>query len=240
MNGDISRLVGCLFGRDAQFEEAGFAVLRLVRRVFKVQAFVRQVPHVFIFGIVGLAVDFQRNVMRFGIFDFLFTGFDIPLPPGGDDFHFRRKRFERQLETHLVVALAGAAVANRVGALFFSDFRQAFGDAGTRVGSAEQIGFIVRARFQARPNVIFHIFLFEVQNIQLGSAGFQSLFFEPVKLGALTDVAGNGNHFAVVVIFFQPRNNNRSIEAAGIGKNHFFNIFFHNEEPPGFVFFVLL
>ena len=53
----------------------------------KIETFVAQMPEVLILGVVGFAVDLQRNVVRFRVFDLFLTGFDIPFAPGSDDGH---------------------------------------------------------------------------------------------------------------------------------------------------------
>ena len=85
-------------------------------------------PEVFILRIIGFTVNFQRDIVRFCILDLLFAGFEIPNPPGSNDLHARRKLFDRQLKSNLVVALARAAVANRIRTLCQSDLNQPFGD----------------------------------------------------------------------------------------------------------------
>ena len=43
------------------------------------------------------------------VVDLLVTALDVPLTPGSDDGHIGAEGLQGQLETHLVVALAGAA-----------------------------------------------------------------------------------------------------------------------------------
>ena len=146
-NGYIFRLIGRLLGGYTKLQKAGFVVLGLVGGVFQIQSLMRKVPQVLILGIVGFPVDFQRDMMGFRIFDFLFTGFDIPFAPGGDNLHIRRKGFNRQLEPHLVVALAGAAVANGVRALCQRDFYNALGNNRAGKRRTQQIPLVSSARF---------------------------------------------------------------------------------------------
>ena len=51
------------------------------------------------------------------------------LPPRGDDLQLRRERGGGQLEAHLVVALAGGAVGDGIGAFRLGDLDHALGDA---------------------------------------------------------------------------------------------------------------
>ena len=73
-----------------------------------------------------------------GVVDLLVPAFDVPLPPGGDDGHIRGEPLDGQLKPHLVVALAGAAVADGVGAFLDGDLGQSLGDAGTGVRGAQR------------------------------------------------------------------------------------------------------
>ena len=75
-----------------------------------------EVPQVLILGVVGLLVDLQRNVVCFRILDLLFTAVQLPETPRSDNIHLRCKCVNSQLETNLIVALAGAAVADCVSA----------------------------------------------------------------------------------------------------------------------------
>ena len=204
---NVGGFVRRLHGRHAHFEETGFVVHGFVARVFEVETFVREVPEVLVFGIVGLAVDFKRNFVRFGIIDFFFTGLDVPFPPRRDDGHIGRKGFDCEFETHLVVALARATVTDCVCVFFLCDFDNSLRDYGTRKRRAEHISFVQRTRLDGGNDVVVHEFVGEVFDIQFGSTGFECFFFETFEFVSLSDVAGDGDDFAVVVVFFEPRNN---------------------------------
>ena len=65
-----------------------------------------------------------------------------------------------------------------------------------------------------------------IENIELGCSCLEGLFFKSVKLVSLTNVTRNGNDLAVVIVFLEPRNDDRCIKSARICKYYFFNIFF--------------
>ena len=71
--------------------------------------------------------------MRLGVVDLLVTALDAPLTPRGDDGHLGGESLEGQLKTDLIVALAGAAVADGIGVLLLGDVGQCGGDAGARM-----------------------------------------------------------------------------------------------------------
>ena len=228
---DVGRLIGSLLGGDTQLQEAGLVVLRLQRGLLQIQALMAQMPQVLVLGVVGLTVDLQGHVVSLGVIDLLITAHDVPLTPRGDDGHLGSQGLEGQLKTDLVVAFAGAAMADSVGMLFLGDVSQSSGDAGTCVGGAQQVIFILGVCFQAGPDVVLHVIFLQVQDVQLGSAGLEGLFFQAIQFSTLANVTGNGNDFAVVVVFFQPGNDDGSVQTAGVCQNDFLDVFlvlFHN------------
>ena len=87
-------------------------------------------------GLLGMETVFRfvEDLLGMAFEDFfgdLFvSALDVPLTPGGDDGHIRCKTLDGQLEAHLVVALAGAAMADGVGVFLLGDLHQAFADDG--------------------------------------------------------------------------------------------------------------
>ena len=82
------------------------------------------------------------------------------------------------------------------------------------MAGAEEIILIYSAGFHRGDNVVVNIIIRQVQNIQFGSTGFQRFFFQTVQLSALSDIAGNSNDLRIVVILFQPGNDDGCIQAA--------------------------
>ncbi len=184
-----------------------------------------QMPQVLVLGVVGLTVDLQGHVVSLGVIDLLITALDVPLTPRGDDGHLGGQRLQGQLKADLVVTFAGAAVADSVGVLLLGDVGQSSGDAGTCVGGAQQVVLILGVGLQAGPDVVFDVVLLQVEDVQLGSAGLDGLLLQAIQFGTLANVTGNGNDFAVVVVFFQPGNDDGSVQTAGVCQNDLFNIF---------------
>ena len=228
VDGHIGGLIGSLLGADAQLQEAGLVVLGLVGGAFQIEALVAQVPQVLVLGIVGLAVDLQGDVVSLGVVDLLVTALDIPLTPRSNDGHIGAQGLEGQLKTHLIIALAGAAVADGVCAFLDGDIRQSLGDAGTCKAGAQQVVLVLCAELQGGEDVVLHKVLLQVQHIQLGCAGSLGLFFQTIQLRALTHVTGDSDDLAVVVVFLQPGNDDGGIQTAGVCQNDFFDVFlFH-------------
>ena len=165
--------------------------------------------------------------MRLRVFDLFLSRLDRPLSPRRDDLHIRRKRLDGQLKANLVVALAGAAVADRVRALGLCDLHKALCNAGAGVRGAEEVVLVLGVRLEAGPNVVFNIILLEVFDVELRGAGLNRLLLEAVELRALAHVAGNRDNLAVIVVFLEPRDNDRCVEAAGIGENDLFDFLCH-------------
>ena len=239
VDGDVGRGVGGLLGGNAQLQEARLIVLRLQGRLLEVEALMAQVPQVLVLGVVGLTVDLQGDVVGLGVVDLLVTALDAPLTPRGDDGHIGGQRFQGQLKADLVVALAGAAVADGVGVLLLGDLSQRGSDTGTRVGGAQQVVLILGVGLQAGPDVVFDVVLLQVEDVQLGRAGLDGLLLQAVQLGALADVAGDCDDLAVVVVFLQPGNDDGGVQTAGVRQNYLFDVFlilFHDELPSLFLY----
>ena len=80
------------------------------------------------------------------------------------------------------------AMASAPSALAISD--DALGDDGAGKGGAQQVELLILgARFERGEDVILDELLLQVLNVELGGARLEGLFFQPVKLVALADVA---------------------------------------------------
>src|SRR5580700_8175587 len=161
------------------------------------------------------------HFMRIRINDGVLARVDGPLAPRRDNFYFRRDGFVRQLEAHLIVALARAAVRDGIGAGLERDFRLALGDHRPRHRSSEQIFvFVHRARAQRRPDVLGQKFLAQILDRRRRSAGRERLLLRGLQIFLLADVADHGDYLARVR-FLKPGNNDRRIKSARIGENYF-------------------
>ena len=128
----------------------------------------------------------------------------VPLAPWRDDFDVRLKRVIGQLEAHLVVALAGRAVRDSVGAFFSRDLDLVLCDHRAGEGSAHQVhAFVNRIRLDRGPDVVAHKLFAQIFDVELRSASRERLLFEARQLSALAHVSAVTNNFAVV-LFLQP------------------------------------
>jgi len=230
VNGYISRLVRSINRRNAQFEEAFLFILRFICRIFQIQTFVRQMPQVLILGVVGFPVNLQRNVVCFCIVDFFVTALDRPFSPRSDDLHIRSICLDCQFKPNLVVTLTGCTMADCVCTFFECDFSQPLADDRSCKRSTQQIPvFINSTSLYSREYIIVYEFILQIQNDELRSTGLDCLFFQSVQFCTLSNVSRNSDDFAVIIIFFQPRNNDGCIQSARISQNDFFNFLCHRE-----------
>ena len=132
----IGRGIGRFLWRDG----AGIDVFRcFFRRIFQHFAFRRDVQQV--------GVDRERrfaalvfrygNLVRFGVFDQACAAGEVPFPPRCDDLDVGIQAVITELEANLIVALAGGAVRDRVGACLGGDLDLAFGDQRACDGGAQ-------------------------------------------------------------------------------------------------------
>ena len=106
--------------------------------------------------------------MRLRIVDFFITGLNIPDSPRCNNLHIRAECLNGQLEANLIVALAGAAVADRICALFHGNLSNSLCDNRSCKGCAEQIlALIDSARLDGREHIIVDKFIGEILNIEL-------------------------------------------------------------------------
>jgi hypothetical protein len=138
----------------------------------------------------------------------------------------RLQRVGRQLEAHLVVALAGRAVGDGVGAGLAGDLDQALGDQRPRDRGAEQIvPFIAGIGAHHREDEIAHEFLAQIVDVDVGVGQAHQLGLGPrrLQLFALAQVGGEGHDLAPVSDL-QPLQDDRGVEAARIGENDLLDV----------------
>ncbi len=117
---DLLGLVGGVERVDGQLEHA---LLGAVPDVLEVAALVGEVPDVAVAAEDVARRVLDRDVVLRGVVERVLAGADVPLPPRRDHPEVRRERPVGHLEADLIVALAGGAVGERVGALLQRDLR---------------------------------------------------------------------------------------------------------------------
>ncbi len=163
----------------------------------------------------------DRDLVLLGEFEKPGAAGQVPFPPGRDHPDLRVQRVGRQLEAHLVVALAGRAVRHRVGAGRRGDLDQPLRDQRPGDRSAEQVeAFVDRVRPEHRENEVAHESLAQVLDEDVIGTHPHHLGFPArrLELLALAEIGSEGHHLAAV-LGLQPFQDDRGVEPAGIGEH---------------------
>ena len=149
---------------------------------------------------------------------------ELPFAPGRDHLDVRLQRVIGHLEAHLIVALARGAVTDGVGADFTGDLDLALGDQRPRDRRAEQIDALIDGVGpEHREDVVAHEFLAQILDIDLLDAHHLGLLARRLQLLALAEIGGEGHHLAAIG-HLQPFQDDRGVEAAGIGEHDFLDV----------------
>ena len=222
--GHVGGLVRRRFRADAP---APHVFLRFPPRIFQVAALVGDVQQVGVHGVRGfllLAGEVHRDLVVLAELHQLLAGVQVPLAPGRDHLDARGQRVGAQLEAHLIVALAGGAVGDGVGAGLGGDLHQALGDQRPGDGGAEQVLALVDGvGAEHREHIVAHELFAQVLDVDFLHAHRLGLGAGRFHFLALTDISGEGDHFAVVG-FLQPLDDHGGIQATGIGQHHLVDI----------------
>ena len=163
----------------------------------------------------------DRDLVFFGEGDEGRARGEAPLPPGRDDPDVGIERISRKLEPHLVVALAGRAMRDRVGADLARDLDQPLGDEGPRDRGAEQVlALVLGVGAKHQEHVVAHEFLAQIldEDVIRLDAQHLRLFARRLELLALAEVGGEG-HDLRAVFGLQPFENDRGVQPARIGED---------------------
>ena len=170
----------------------------------------------------------DRDLVLLGKVEQRLARAEIPFAPRRDHFHVGLERVIAELETHLIVALAGRAVRHGIGADFLGDLDLLLGDQRPRNRGAEQIlAFIERIGAKHRKHIVAHEFFAQIldEDVLGLDAEHQRLLPRRLELLALAEIGGKGHHLAAVG-GLQPFEDDRGIEPARIGEHDFFHIAF--------------
>ena len=117
-------------------------------------------------------------------------------------------------------------MADGIGAGFVDDLDQALGDQRPRDRGAEQVFALIHGvGAEHRENEVAHEFLAQVVDVDLFGldAELQRLGARRLEFLALTEVGGESYHLALVGVL-QPFQDDRGVEAAGIGEYYFLDV----------------
>ncbi len=153
---------------------------------------------------------------------------EVPFAPRRDDLHVGLERVIGKLEAHLVVALAGGAVSDGIGADFLGDLDLLLGDERPRDRGAEQIlALIKRVGAEHRKHVVADEFLAQIldEDVLRLDAEHQRLLPRRLEFLALPEIGGKGDDLAAIG-GLQPFQDDRGVETAGISQHDFFHVSF--------------
>ena len=148
---------------------------------------------------------------------------ELPLAPRRDDFHVGLERVIGKLEADLVVAFAGRAVGDGVGADLLRDLDLLLGDERPRDRGAEEIlSFVERVGAEHRKDVVAHEFFAQIldEDVFRLDAERERLGAGRLELLALAEVGGKRDHLAAIGRL-QPFEDDRGVEPARIGEHDF-------------------
>ena len=227
---DDGRLVGRLLGIvGARIDIVG----HVLRGVFQHLALGRGVQQVGVdrerrFAALVLG---DRDLVLLGEFDQPGARGQVPFAPRRDHRHVGLERIIGQLEAHLVVALAGRAMSNGVGADLLGDLDLLLGDQRPRDRGAEQVLALVhRVGAEHRKDVVAHEFLAQVldEDVLRLDAEQLGLGARRLELLALAEIGREGHDLAAIGRL-QPLQDDRGIEPARIGEHDFLHVGFGHE-----------
>ena len=173
----------------------------------------------------------DRDLVLFGERDQILAALELPLAPRRDDPDSRLERVVAQLEAHLVVALAGGAVAHGIGARGARDVDLLLGDQRPRDRGAEQVDALIEGvGAEHREHIVAHELLAQILDEDVGrlDAEHQRLLARGLKLVALAEIGGERHHLGAVGLL-QPLEDDRGVEAARVGEDHFLDGLFWHE-----------
>ena len=177
---------------------------------------------------VRLVLRRNGDAVLFCVLDLSRTGIEIPLAPWGDDLEVRCECLHGQLETYLIVALARRSVRDCIRTLTLGNIDECLCDHGTRKRCTEQILSLVDgSRLERRPNILLEELLREIDDVHLRRAGGKCLVMHGIEFLPLPDICTDSDDLAVVIVFLQPRDDDRRIKTAGICQNYFFDLLCH-------------
>ena len=163
----------------------------------------------------------DRDLMLLGEGNERIAGGELPFAPRRDDLDVGLERVSRQFEAHLIVALAGRAMSDRVSAHFAGDLDQVLGDQRPRNRGAKEVqALVLGVGAEHREDVVAHEFLAHVLDedvLGLDAQQFR-LLARRLKLLALAEVGGEGDDLGAI-FSLQPFEDDGRVEPARIGED---------------------
>ena len=168
----------------------------------------------------------DRDLVLLGEFDQPGARGEIPFAPRRDHLHVGLEGVIGEFESHLIVALAGGAMGDSVGADLLGDLDLLLGDQRPRDRGAEQVlALIKRIGAEHREHVVAHELLAQIldEDVLVLDAEQQRLVAGRREFLALAEIGGEGDDLAAIS-GLQPFQDDRCVEPARIGEHHFLDV----------------
>ena len=218
----------CLVGSGFRRNGAHMHIFRRFQcRIFQNLALGRGMQQVGVDGErrFALLILGNRDLVLFGEFEQMRAALERPVAPWSDDLDVRVQRISGKLEAHLIVALAGCAMRNGVGAGLLGNLDEMLGNQRTGNRRAEQINaFIDGIGAEHRENEIAHEFFAYVLNEDFLDAQHFRFLACRFKFFALAEIRGESHNFRAE-FRLKPFQDDRGVETARIGEHDFLNVF---------------
>ncbi len=154
-----------------------------------------------------------------GVVDLLITRQAHPDPHRGDDLEPRIEGVDGDVEADLVVALAGAAVGDRVGALALGDLDEELGDERPGEGRRQRVDALVEGvGLEMGPDEVRGEAVPGVDDVRARGAGRHGPTLDTLAERAATDVDCQRHHLDVVSLA-QPGHGDRRVEPTRVGED---------------------
>ena len=191
--------------------------LRRRVRILEVSTLVAEMPEIGISRIDLLLRRSDRDAARSGIVDGVLAAANVPLAPRRDHRKVGREGGERQLEPHLVIPLAGAAVCQRVRTDAARDLHLPLRDERSSHRRAQQVLAVVHsAGAQRREDEVANELLAEVLDVALLGSRGDRLVADAAQLFTVLSDVGRDADDARVVVLAKPGNDDRRVETTGV------------------------
>ena len=156
-----------------------------------------------------------------GVVDRLRTGQAHPDPHRGDHLQTGIEGMDGDIEADLVVALAGAAVGDRVGPLARGNLHEELGDERSGQRGRQRVDALVqRVGLEVRPDEVRGEALSGVDHVGRRGAGTDRPTFHAFAQRAAPDIDGEGDHLGVELLP-EPGHGDRRVEPARVGEDDF-------------------